>query len=66
MEDQTQVVGDEDREVDGDSDIRPVGYLRVLNQKDLEQTDYPFHEGRGREHTLTRERERERERPPTD
>ena len=47
MEDQTQaVLGDEEEEQGGqDSDINPVGYLRVLGQKDLEQTDYPIQEG---------------------
>ncbi len=50
MEDQTQaVLGDEEEGGGGDqeeSDINPVGYLRVLSQKDLEQTDYPVQEGK--------------------
>ena len=45
MEDQTQAVNDGDKHVDPESDINPVGHLRVLTQKDLEQTDYPLQEG---------------------
>ena len=49
MEDQTQaVLGDEEEEGgDQGGDISPVGYLRVLSQKDLEQTDYPVQQGKG-------------------
>ena len=48
MEDQTQAVLGDEEDDQGDqeeSDINPVGYLRVLSQKDLEQTDYPVQEG---------------------
>ena len=46
MEDQTQAVIDGDERVDEEDGISPVGYLRVLAQKDLEQADYPIPEGR--------------------
>ena len=49
MEDQTQAVLGDEEDDQGDqeeSDINPVGYLRVLSQKDLEQTDYPIQEGK--------------------
>ena len=46
MEDQTQaVVDDEEEQEDEEGDINPVGYLRVLCQKELEQEDYPIQEG---------------------
>ena len=45
MEDQTQAVSDDDGKFEEETDINPVGYLRVLGQKDLEQTDYPIREG---------------------
>ena len=48
MEDQTQAVLGDEEDDQGDqeeTDINPVGYLRVLSQKDLEQTDHPVQEG---------------------
>ena len=45
MDDQTQAVSDDDGKFEEEMGSNPVGYLRVLNQKDLEQTDYPIEEG---------------------
>lgn len=45
MEDQTQAVSDDDGKFEEETDINPVGYLRVLGQKDMERTDHPIHEG---------------------
>ena len=50
MDDQTQAVVDQDENADEDDNISPVGYLRVLAQKELEQADYPIPEGTGYEY----------------
>ena len=44
MEDQTQAILDDEAEEQAEQE-NPLGYVRVLSQKDLEQTDYPIQEG---------------------